>query len=193
MSIAPFKAHLYEMDDVKCGSLPGVWLQQYHTQLPTYESLLFFLLPGLRVGCGSTGLDHFRTQAAEATPGECSSHHGRQQLKKGEWKHPEPLIASAWTGTWSCLISFCYWVKSDQGLMDWGEGTYVDHEYNQLWSHNLKSWHLKQYRWYCYFDLVHVYEHLLITGMCFFDLVHVYEHLLITGTCYCMRWAWYIH
>lgn len=78
---------------------PQIWVV-------TTTSLLFFLLPGLHVGCGSTGLDHFRTQAVEATPGECSSHLGGQQLKKGEWKHPEPLIASAWVGTWSCLISF---------------------------------------------------------------------------------------
>ena len=39
MSIEPFKAHLYEMDDVKCGSLPSIWLQQYHTQLPKYKRL----------------------------------------------------------------------------------------------------------------------------------------------------------
>lgn len=49
-----------------------------------YRLFFFFLLPGLHVGCGLAGLDHYRTQAAAVTPGDCSSHHGGQELKKGE-------------------------------------------------------------------------------------------------------------
>ncbi|XP_020952729.1 uncharacterized protein LOC106510465 [Sus scrofa] len=40
-------------------------------------------LLGLRMVCGFAGFDPFRTQGAEAAAGECSSHRGRQELKKG--------------------------------------------------------------------------------------------------------------
>lgn len=58
--------------------------------------------------CGFAGFDPFRTQGAEAAAGECCSHRGRQELKKGKENRAEPLTASPWmdpiTYSWVSVI-----------------------------------------------------------------------------------------
>lgn len=58
--------------------------------------------------CGFAGFDPFRTQGAEAAAGECCSHCGRQELKKGKENRAEPLTASPWmdpiTYSWVSVI-----------------------------------------------------------------------------------------
>ena len=92
-------------------SLPGVWLQQDHIQLPKYEWLQ---LRACCFSCCQVCMLAVAQLALTILGPRLQRQHlenvlpivGGQQLKKGEWKSPEPLIASAWVGTWSCLISF---------------------------------------------------------------------------------------
>ena len=83
---------------------PQIWVV-------TTTSLLFFLLPGLHVGYSSTGLDHFRTQAAEATPGECSSHRrgAAAQERWVEIPRTSYSINVSWNMIMSDLILFIGW------------------------------------------------------------------------------------